>query len=232
MTDLLHLVTRVVVQVAEERGVGVQPAGSEWIGAKVGPGQPGGQAIRQGLALAERHGDRTVGFETGGELGGEPGCAHPRRSDDDEQARPFCGRVDRDGKFGIPADERRFAPCVCVARRHGLLPIRPGMVRFANPIGRPRKCATHRRSSRARGPPAGGTPRSYSAYGIRTRVTGVRGQRPRPLDECALDVQRLSLTAWETSWGRRIRTPATGARTRRPTARRSPNGAPSRPRRG
>ena len=24
-----------------------------------------------------------------------------------------------------------------------------------------------------------------SAYGIRTRVTGVRGRRPRPLDECA-----------------------------------------------
>ena len=26
-----------------------------------------------------------------------------------------------------------------------------------------------------------------SAYGIRTRVTGVRGRRPRPLDECATE---------------------------------------------
>ena len=25
------------------------------------------------------------------------------------------------------------------------------------------------------------------AYGIRTRVTAVRGRRPRPLDECAVD---------------------------------------------
>ena len=28
----------------------------------------------------------------------------------------------------------------------------------------------------------------YSAYGSRTRVTGVRGRRPRPLDECAVCV--------------------------------------------
>ena len=28
-----------------------------------------------------------------------------------------------------------------------------------------------------------------SAYGIRTRVTAVRGRRPRPLDECATQVE-------------------------------------------
>ena len=80
------------------------------------------------------------------------------------------------------------------------------------------------------GPVASRTPRrsggrclrsSGSAYGIRTRVTAVRGRRPRPLDECATSE---GIMPDPGGWGRRIRTPATGARTRRPTARRSPNG--------
>src|SRR4029077_14574437 len=33
-----------------------------------------------------------------------------------------------------------------------------------------------------------------SAYGIRTRVTGVRGRRPGPLDECATCPSRLPWT--------------------------------------
>ncbi len=34
--------------------------------------------------------------------------------------------------------------------------------------------------------------RRGGAYGIRTRVTGVRGQRPRPLDECARRTRRVA----------------------------------------
>ena len=43
-----------------------------------------------------------------------------------------------------------------------------------------------------------------SATGIRTRVSAVRGPRPRPLDECAVKLPR-------GSWG--IRTPGTVTRT-------------------
>ena len=43
----------------------------------------------------------------------------------------------------------------------------------------------------------GGEGRIGSAYGIRTRVTGVRGRRPRPLDECAT----LSRTAGDAVRG-------------------------------
>ena len=36
-------------------------------------------------------------------------------------------------------------------------------------------------------------------YGIRTRVTGVRGRRPRPLDERGLELAILLLLAYQDS---------------------------------
>src|SRR6266404_1577789 len=51
--------------------------------------------------------------------------------------------------------------------------------------------------------------------GIRTRVSALRGPCPGPLDDGAAQCAA-------SGWGRRTRTPVTGARTRRPTARRSP----------
>src|SRR5204862_8179445 len=51
--------------------------------------------------------------------------------------------------------------------------------------------------------------------GIRTRVSALRGPCPGPLDDGAGQ-------STVSGWGRRARTPITGARTRRPTIRRSP----------
>ena len=56
-----------------------------------------------------------------------------------------------------------------------------------------------------------------SPDGIRIRVSAVRGRCPRPLDDGAVSLR-------EPGWGRRTRTLASGARTRRPTTRRSPSG--------
>ena len=49
-----------------------------------------------------------------------------------------------------------------------------------------------------------------SAYGIRTRVPGVRGRYPRPLDESAIVAKKFFLSLCG-SWG--IRTPGTVTRT-------------------
>ena len=60
-----------------------------------------------------------------------------------------------------------------------------------------------------------------SAYGIRTRVPGVRGRYPRPLDESAMRLDNWTIYNWTIddlpidlfggSWG--IRTPGTVTRT-------------------
>ncbi len=51
-----------------------------------------------------------------------------------------------------------------------------------------------------------------SPNGTRTRVVGVRGRYPRPLDDGTI-----------FGWGKRIRTSINGARTRRPAVERSPS---------
>ena len=74
--------------------------------------------------------------------------------------------------------------------------------------------------------------------GNRTRVSGVRGQRPRPLDDGTLRTAMRKMqmtkrgafavcTSLIIGWGRRIRTPVNRFRACRPTTGRSPsaNGA-------
>ena len=61
----------------------------------------------------------------------------------------------------------------------------------------------------------GAQPDGGGPNGIRTRVSALRGPCPGPLDDGA---GQLTVSGW----GRRARTPITGARTRRPTIRRSP----------
>ncbi len=172
--------------VAEQCDERAQPAGGQWIGAKVGARQPCGQPSTSVSPLPSDTGRRRR-LRGGLRVRPRTGLRRPM-SQQTTTSRPgrSAAALMAAASSAIPADERRFAsacaylavPASSRSSRHGV---------HANLADARGRSATQERRA-GRGDRRLRNPRSESAYGIRTRVTVTLRERPSvlgPVDECA-----------------------------------------------